>query len=72
MAPQLEQWRAAAYLIVNLVSGTGIVFANKLVLSILGFHYVRLPAYASGSSLAPIGAGQRFHFGDWYLWCALY
>lgn len=44
MAPQVDQCRAAAYLIINLVSGTSIVFANKLVLSILGFHYVRLSA----------------------------
>ncbi len=36
-----EQWRAVAYLVINLVSGTSIVFANKLVLSVLGFHYVR-------------------------------
>ena len=39
---QRDQWRAAAYLLINLVSGTSIVFANKLVLSILAFHYVRL------------------------------
>ena len=38
---QKDQWRAVAYLVTNLASGTSIVFANKLVLSILGFHYVR-------------------------------
>lgn len=36
-----DQWRAIAYLLINLVSGTSIVFANKLVLSILSFHFVR-------------------------------
>ncbi|KAK9834834.1 hypothetical protein WJX81_002364 [Elliptochloris bilobata] len=35
-----EQARAIAYLLLNLLSGTGIVFANKLVLSVLDFHFV--------------------------------
>ena len=36
-----EHTRAVAYVLLNLLSGTGIVFANKLVLTVLGFHYVR-------------------------------
>ena len=36
-----EHMRALAYLLLNVLSGTGIVFANKLVLSVLRFHYVR-------------------------------
>ena len=36
-----EHMRALAYLLLNILSGTGIVFANKLVLSVLNFHFVR-------------------------------
>lgn len=36
-----EHLRALAYLLLNILSGTGIVFANKLVLSVLNFHFVR-------------------------------
>ena len=36
-----EHWRAFSYVMLNMVSATGIVFANKLVLSVLDFHYVR-------------------------------
>lgn len=44
MSLQPEHWRAVAYILLNLFSGTGIVFANKLVLSVLNFHYVRFLA----------------------------
>jgi hypothetical protein len=36
-----EHWRAFSYVMLNMVSATGIVFANKLVLSVLDFHFVR-------------------------------
>ena len=38
-----EHWRAFSYVMLNMVSATGIVFANKLVLSVLDFHFVRQP-----------------------------
>lgn len=38
-----EHWRAFSYVMLNMVSATGIVFANKLVLSVLDFHFVRPP-----------------------------
>ena len=42
MGLRSEHMRAFAYLLLNMLSGTGIVFANKLVLSVLNFHFVRL------------------------------
>ena len=35
-----EHLRAFAYLLLNILLGTGIVFANKLVLSVLKFRFV--------------------------------
>ncbi|KAK9842031.1 hypothetical protein WJX81_004974 [Elliptochloris bilobata] len=35
-----EHWWAFSYVMLNMVSATGIVFANKLVLSVLDFHFV--------------------------------
>jgi len=32
--------RAVLYILMNVASGTGIVFANKIVLSVYKFHYV--------------------------------
>jgi solute carrier family 35 protein E3 len=34
------QIRAVLYILLNIASGTGIVFANKLVLSVYKFHFV--------------------------------
>ena len=46
-----EHWRAFSYVMLNMVSATGIVFANKLVLSVLDFHFVR-PGTQPRSALA--------------------
>ena len=35
-----NQLRAVLYILMNIVSGTCIVFANKLVLSVYQFHFV--------------------------------
>ena len=35
-----KQLRAVCYIMLNIASGTGIVFANKLVLSVYKFHFV--------------------------------
>ena len=48
-----------AYVLLNLLSGTGIVFANKLVLSVLEFHYVRRRPGAGPSP--PQAVARSFH-----------
>ena len=40
MAPASAQVRAVLYIMLNIASATGIVFANKLVLSVYRFHFV--------------------------------
>ncbi len=35
-----NQIKAVLYILLNIVSGTGIVFANKIVLSVYKFHFV--------------------------------
>lgn len=34
------QMKAVLYILMNIASGTGIVFANKIVMSIYHFHFV--------------------------------
>ena len=35
-----NQFKAVLYILLNVASGTGIVFANKIVLSVYKFHFV--------------------------------
>ena len=55
-----EHWRAFSYVMLNMVSATGIVFANKLVLSVLDFHFVRpgkQPCFSQACRAFVVAAG---------------
>ena len=68
-----EHMRAFAYLLLNILSGTGIVFANKLVLSVLGFHFVRLavlrracPWFCEGAAYVPVPRRMLLCWRSWH------